>query len=361
MFRAFKGDQEDVVYQPRRKSRNDPKPDPEVHTLQWDMARVANNVKARQDAEVRKFVGKIEDKIQAENLLKNSVLFVDCSDIMDKKTVTGLVAGRLASKYLRPVVLLRSRSSDAFGGSCRGYDKGKISSIKEFLEKAGMECRGHNNAAGVNVQKAELADVIAKCNEMLPVDQLVTIHPVDWEIPANELKNEYVREVAENYAVWGNTVPTPSFVITNLRINASQIAGYGETKSFIRFQHNGVTYIKKYCSAGEFDKMTLHDRNVFGVNKKNLVMNIIGQFQLEVWEDKIYPQVKILQCDVVEDDDIFEVPTVKQIDPELAEIESCKKNAVAATKKSDDDFNWDDIEKPKKKKALILDDDDFVF
>ena len=44
--------------------------------------------------------------------------------------------------------------------------------------------------------------------------------------------------------------------------------------------------------------MTLKDRHTFGANKKNLVMNLICQFQLESWEDKIYPEVKILYYDV---------------------------------------------------------------
>lgn len=339
LFRAINGEKEEIEYQPRRKSRNDPKPPVEIHSLQWEMARVANNVKSRQDTEVRKFVTKIEDKIEKNNLLKNSVLFVDCSDIVDKKTVTGLVANKLASKYLRPVVLMKERNSQDFGGSCRGYEKGAIKDLKSFLEQAGVEAHGHSNAAGVFFQKADLDKIIAKCNEMLPLDQLCTIHDVDWEISANELKNQYVREVAENYAIWGNTVPAPTFAITNLRINASQIMGYGETKSFIRFQHNGVTYIKKYCHAKEYDMMTMKGRNTFGVNKKNLVLNIIGQFQLEVWEDKVYPQVKILYYDVIEDDNPLDVNTV-----------------------GSKDTDWDDIEtNVPAKKASVIDDDDFVF
>lgn len=302
LFRAMIGEQEEVEYQPRRKKATDPKPPVEIHTLQWDMARTANNVKARQDTAVRKFMDQIVEKIEKQGLDKNSVLFVDCTSIVDKKSVTGLVARKLASKYLRPVVLMKERSSSEFGGSCRGYDRGNIKNLKEFLEKTGlMTVLGHENAGGVFIKKDNVDTVISKCNEMLPLDQLKTVYQVDWEIPANEMQVRFVKEVAENYEIWGNTVPAPTFAITNLHINASQINGYGETKSFIRFQHNGVTYIKKYCPATEFDTMTLKDRHTFGVNKKNLVMNLICQFQLEPWEDKVYPEVKILYYDVVED------------------------------------------------------------
>lgn len=323
-FRAMLGEQEDREYQPRRKSKNDPKPPVEIHSLQKTMARVAENIKSRQDSEVRKFVTELEKEIVEKELDKNSVLFVDGTKVLTKGTVTGLVANKLASKYFRPVVLLRSRDSLEYGGSCRGYDKGNISSIKDFLTEAGMEVKGHDNAGGVFLRKDALESVIKKCNEMLPVEELCTIHTVDWEIPASKLKKEYVQEVAENYAVFGSTVPEPLFAISDLRINASKINGYGENNNFIRFVHNGIVYVKKYCSASDFDTMTMKDRSVLGVNKKNLKLNIIGQFVLNSWEDKINPEVKILYFDVCEDTDVIEEENTKS-----------KKKSV-----DDDDFDW---------------------
>ena len=142
LFRAIMAEEETVEYQPRRKSKNDPKPDIELHTLQWDMARVCDNVKQRQDTEVRKFMKDIEEEIQKKDLLKNSVLFVDGTKVLTKGTVTGLIANKLASKYYRPVVLMREKDSDSFGGSARGYDKGNIKDLNEFLSNVGITCMG---------------------------------------------------------------------------------------------------------------------------------------------------------------------------------------------------------------------------
>lgn len=394
LFRAMIGEQEVVEYQPRRKSKNDPKPDVEYHTLQWNMARVADNVKSRQDTQVRSFMEKIVSKIDEQKLDKNSILFVDCSDIVDKKTVTGLCANKLATKYMRPVVLMRSKNDTEFGGSCRGYDKGPIKDLKSFLDSVGCACFGHSNAARISFKKANLDDIIAKCNELLPPESLTTIHEVSWQIPANKMKTQYVKEVAENFAVWGNTVPEPTFVITDLHINASQITGYGETKSFIRFQNNGVTYIKKYCSSGEYDKMTMHDRKTFGTNKKNLVMNIIGQFHMEEWEGKQYPEVKILFYDVAEEKDYISDVDDEDVSDSVNTLKSAN-TSTASTASKDDDWDWledglnkisnksskttitvsknqkstvdeddwDWIEHPEKYKKSIkdLDDDDFEF
>ena len=180
-----------------------------------------------------------------------------------------------------------------------------------------MTVMGHDNAAGILLNKEDLSEVIKKCNEKLPIDQLCTIHTVDWEIEAKKLKKEYVQEVAENYAVFGNTVPEPLFAIKDLKINASKINGYGENNSFIRFIYNGVVFTKKYCSLTDFEVMTMRDRSTLGVNKKDLKLNLICQFVLNSWEDKINPEVKILYFDVEEDKNgsgIVEKAKVKQID-----------------------------------------------
>lgn len=301
LFKAILDVNETVEYQPRRKSKNDPIPDKETHTLQWDAARICDNVKARQDTEVRKFMKEIEQKIKDEDLLKNSVLFVDGTKVLTKDTVSGLVANKLASKYLRPVVLMREKSSTEYGGSARGYDKGPIKELNTFLSEAGVTAMGHSNAFGIQIPKDSLNKIIEICNRKMPVESLCTIHTVDWEIPANKLKKEYVQEVAENYGIFGNDVPEPLFAITDLHINASQINGYGENNGFIRFVYNGVTFIKKYCPIGDYEQMTLRDRKVFGVNKKDLILDLICQFTLNTWEDKINPEVKILYYGVKQD------------------------------------------------------------
>lgn len=305
LFRAMCGEHEDIEYQPRRKHKEDPKPPVEIQSLQKAMARVAENVKARQDTEVRKFVSSLDEKIASENLLQNSVLFIDGTDLVTKNTVTGLIANKLASKYHRPVVLLKDFTEDIFGGSMRGYDKSNINNFKELLENIGTFSfvAGHANAAGIQIEKSKVQETINKCNELIPLDSLCTVYSVDWEIDANNLRERDVKEVANNYIIWGNTVPEPIFLIKNLHINAQDILGYGENNGFIRFVYKKIPFIKKYCQHDEYENMTCWDRKIMGKNKKDLTLNIIGQFILNAWDNpetgqiQIIPQVKILQFD----------------------------------------------------------------
>lgn len=337
-FRAILGEQETREYQPRRKHKTDPKPDVEIHTLQWDMARVCENIKSRQDTEVRKFVKELDEEIQKKGLDKNSILFVDGTKVLTKNTVTGLVANKLASKYFRPVVLMKSKDATTYGGSGRGYDKGNIENFNEFLTNVGIDCKGHAGAFGISFEKSKLDDIIKKCNELMPVSELATVHTVDWEIPANKLKREYVQEVAENYAVFGSTVPEPTFAISNLKINASEIKAYGENNGFIRFVYNGVTFVKKYCPHDDFEKLTLKDRSVLGVNKKDLCINIIGKFQLDKYEDKIYPQVRIEYFDST---DISEQKNTDNFsDFDDFEEEPLKNSKKKKKEVDNSDFDW---------------------
>lgn len=299
LFRAICGEKEDREYQPRRPrgaGKDSPKPPIEIHSLQKIMARVCGNIKSRQDKDVRTFMNNIDAAIQEQELFKNSVIIIDATDILTKKTVTGLVANKLAEKYQRPVVILKSKDDEYFGGSGRGYDKGILDDFMGFLNdtESFEKCPGgHPNACGVSLKKENLQKAIVECNKKLKLDDLVTIHDVDYEIDGNILTPQQVIKVAESFEIWGKGVNEPVFAITNIEIPAKEIIGYGDNNSFIKFTYNNADYIKKYCCKGEFEAMTLRDRNMLGENKKMLHMTIIGTFTLNEWEGQRYPQVRI--------------------------------------------------------------------
>ena len=297
LYRALCGEKEDREYQPKRErgaGKNSPKPPIEIHSLQKTMARVCDNAKSRQDNAVRAYMKDLDAVIQEQELYKNSVIIVDSTAIVDKKTVTGLVANKLADKYHRPIVILKSKDNEYYGGSGRGYDKGKIEDFNSFLNETQVfSCKGHPNAFGVQLAKKDLTKAIQLCNEKLNINDLVTIHEVDYEVNANNLTNKSVMKVAESYEIWGKGVPEPTFAITDIIIPAKDIIGYGENNGFIKFNYNGIDYIKKYCCKGEWEEMTLRDRNVLGENKKTLRLTLIGNFVLNEWDGQHYPQVKI--------------------------------------------------------------------
>lgn len=297
LFRAFIGIEEDIEYQPRRKSKHDPKPPKEIHSLQKTMARVAGNVKQRQDTQVRKFMKELDAQIAEEKLDKDKVIILDGTKVLEKKTVSGLVANKLVSKYSRPIVILKrqKKNNEVFGGSARGYEKGYIKDFRQFLEgtKLFEMTGGHDNAFGFQLKQDRVQAVRDKCNELLKDEEIITVHDVDYEISADKLTPENILKVANAYKIWGNKVNEPVFAITNIDIIGKDIMAYGDNKGFIKFKYNNIDFIKKYCGKDEFEKMSLRDRHILGENLKPLRLTVIGNFILNTYEGNVYPQVKI--------------------------------------------------------------------
>ena len=297
LFRAFIGEIEDIEYQPRRKNKNDPKPPIEIHSLQKTMARVAGNVKARQDTQVRKFMKEIDEQIIHQKLVNDKIIILDGTTILEKNSVSGLVANKLVSKYRRPIVILKRQKKDneVFGGSARGYEKGCIKDFRKFLKATGLfeMAEGHSNACGVKLKQDRVQIVRDKCNELLKDEEIVTIHDVDYEISADKLSPKNILEVANAYEIWGNKVNEPVFAIMNIDILGKEIIAYGDNKNFIKFKYNNIDFIKKYCAKGEYEEISLRDRNILGENLKPLRLTVIGNFVFNNWDGTKHPQVKI--------------------------------------------------------------------
>lgn len=297
LFRAFIGETEDREYQPRRKNKNDPKPEIEIHSLQKTMARVASNAKQRQDSDARKFMKEINKQIIDEGLDKDSVIIVNGSDILEDSTIGGLVANKLLDEYKRPILILKEvqDKDDCYGGSVRAYDGGVTANFQNFLRKLNLfeHLGGHQSAFGFRVKKDNVELVRKKCNELIKLKDLTVIHEVDYEVKADKLTNRNIAEVADAHAIWGNGVPEPTFAITDINIVADDIKAYGQNNGFIRFKYKDVDYIKKYCKKTDWDEMTLRDRRTLGRNMKQLKLTIIGNFVWNEWEGVRYPQVRI--------------------------------------------------------------------
>lgn len=378
VFRALCNIQEDIWYQPRRKCALDPLPDRVLHTLADEGARACKNIKARQDRDTRSYLTELDLEIEAKKLDKNRVLFIDASGVLKKKTLTGLVANKLASKYMRPCVLLKSYDADYFGGSGRAYEFGEMDDFGAFLMGTGLfeSCAGHANAFGVKLKKENLEKVIEVCNNTLPEEASQTIYPVDFQVSAKDLTPSAVALIANQYAIFGNGVPSPQFAITDIEIPAKKISS--PIDQTIHFVYKKIHYVLKFPKLNTFDRLTLADRRILGTNTKMLHINLIGHFTIEDIDDEMLPVVKF-------DDSHFESTEV-----EGTEVEERRVNTIATLpngKVCDIDFtslisgDYDDVNETAqkisyneedyldeaqiknelKRKRMLDIDDDFVF
>jgi single-stranded-DNA-specific exonuclease len=73
----------------------------------------------------------LEEKIQDENLLDNSVLVFTCEKNSIPSSIKGLAANKLQAKYQRPVLVLSEDDSGNYSGSGRNYSMSEIQDFKD--------------------------------------------------------------------------------------------------------------------------------------------------------------------------------------------------------------------------------------
>lgn len=307
VFRALIEEQEEIEYQPRRKSKDDPKPDIEIHSLQKTMARICGNLKAKQDTLVKKGVELLNAKIKEKNLDKSKILIVDCTDILEN-TFTGLVANKLAEYYKRPVILLRKKGQTTYGGSCRNYNLFPIDNFQAFLNDLDTfnELGGHDDAFGFEITKENIILTHDKANEILKNVAIEDVYKVDYEIPVGRLKVKYVEQVAQWQNLWGNKLHEPLFAITDIYISTDKIKLIGSKKNIIKFESNNITFIKKYANEEIYNNMIL--KQTKGLSKKRVErvkIDIIGKFVENEWDNNKYTQIEIIDYNVKEDNEIL--------------------------------------------------------
>ena len=285
MIRAFLESDEKIYYK-----RND-----EYESIQVSTARMLANLRAKQNRVRDKGVASIQERIEDRNLLNNKILIVNVTEILDKN-LTGLVANQLAKLYKRPVLLVREREGKegVYGGSARGYEKGVIKDLKQFLTDTGkfVFCEGHANAHGIEIEGEQLIEVNNIINEQLKdVEIDMDIHKVDFIIHGNQLTDSLIKDLHKLRDIWGQKVEEPLLAIKEVSVNKDDIYLNGKKKNTIKFKQRGIDFVKFFSNEDTYNDI---------VSKgDNLVFDSIGNASVNSWEGKDTPQVVIEDYEVV--------------------------------------------------------------
>ena len=162
LFKALTNHVETRVYQPLKKTKDNPDKTPIEESLQANIIRRAKSLKGAQDRSVKKELKEIKDEIEQLGLNNNPLIIFNATDkIADGHS--GLVANRLAQEYMRPVLMLNGE-----GGSGRNYDKFPIEDLNDWLSQSGLiECNGHQGAFGLSFDTNNIPLLQQWCNEQL--------------------------------------------------------------------------------------------------------------------------------------------------------------------------------------------------
>lgn len=81
------------------------------------------------------FLERIDFRIKDSHLATDQLLVVELEEEDDlNPTLNGLLAMKLAARYGKPTLVLRTNSEGVARGSLRGVNNSKLESLKDYLE-----------------------------------------------------------------------------------------------------------------------------------------------------------------------------------------------------------------------------------
>lgn len=219
-----------------------------IETFYEFVARESANIKSRQDALITKTTEKIFAKIEEQGLQNNQLIIYKTS-LSNKeevpKVLTGLVAMKICAKYNRCTLVVRPQMVDGiqyYMGSGRGKIADGFDSLRDFLVESNLVemAQGHAMAHGVSIKEENIDKLIEYSNSKLKdVDfgsDVVEVCGINPPIAA-------VRDFAEHPSIYGNGIPTPTFVFTTV-LGSGSYTVMGSRMDTIKFLFNGITFIK---------------------------------------------------------------------------------------------------------------------
>lgn len=329
MVKAMAGFEEERIYQPRRKHKEDPKPEPIVQSLQEYMARIIGNCKSRQDGLVKKQFEKIQEKIKVNMLDKDTkIIIVDGTEEIDNN-FTGYVANKIAGYYKRPALILNKtvyqgkdendniivgdvkidRGTLIYGGSGRNYSMFESDNLRRDLlsTKCFIDVAGHDNAFGIKLPIYNVQNVKDLLNKAYRDYSVEDVYHVDYSIPVGRLKTAHIKQIGQFENVWGCGLEAPLFAITDIWIDVNDMELKGEKQNVLVIQKTiGSTTIKfkSMMKAKEFYYKILGiEENAKGLVKKKtsgrIGLEIIGKFTINHFAGKEFPEIEIVDLNVL--------------------------------------------------------------
>ncbi|MBN7742759.1 single-stranded-DNA-specific exonuclease RecJ [Bacillus velezensis] len=290
LLRSFLLSKEKVPYKKRGQDEIN------LVSIHDDTARILGNLKAKQKRIVDAATVEIKNRIEEKNLAANKVLIVHTEGILDK-ALTGLVANVLANEYKKPVLLTRKSDEEegVLSGSIRGYEDGYIKDFKKELTDTGLFefVKGHPNAAGFAIKRENLILVNEVLNEKFKdVETGEEVQNVDFEIPANQLRKEFLIKLYSYKDYWGYKVEEPLAAITELEVDVDQIEHIGKkNKTTVKFKHGDIEYIRFKSDTEYFEKITQ--------SNGTLILNVVGKARVNEYKGRQTPQIEIYDLEVV--------------------------------------------------------------
>lgn len=149
-----------------------------------------------------------------------------------------------------------------------------------------IKTKMHDFAMGCSIPDANLKDFHAYANEVLKdVDFGENFYDVNFVRSANQSDvSSLIQNLSCYDGIWGQNNDEPLIFIKDLHLSQSDISIIGKNKDTIRFEKNGITYIKFKA------KEIIEKLSSMG---PDLRIEIVGKANLNEWCGRTTPQILI--------------------------------------------------------------------
>lgn len=174
--------------------------------------------KERQAVE-KEILEEVLEKIEKEKLYERKSLVVAGKGW--HQGVIGIVASKVAEKYVKPVILITYEDKLAKGSGRTPYGISLYDALDKCKDSL-VQFGGHELAAGVTLEKdkiAEFSESFEKAVLELREDDLTAIIDIDAEIKKEDILSGIIK-INEKMLPFGQKNPEPTYLYRNLKIDS---------------------------------------------------------------------------------------------------------------------------------------------
>lgn len=220
----------------------------QMETICTQTIRNCVNAKAKQNRYKDKAIELLDIQIMNNCLDENKILILNADELDVPNTLTGLCAMGIAAKYKKPVLLGRTTSDGFIRGSARGREDSELKDLRQFLlDSSLMEfAEGHPLAFGQSLKISNIDKLIAYANKKLAnVNFNEGFYEADFIVSGNYSElNNLIIDLDKGKEFYGQGNKEPVIIVENITISVSKIQIIGKNSDTLKFEFNGITYVK---------------------------------------------------------------------------------------------------------------------
>ncbi len=238
-----------------------------------DEARSLAQWLGQKNAERQRLTTKSLEKAREQVLAQGDSPVLIASDFEYPAGIMGLVAGRLAEEFYRPVIVIRTGTRTS-GGSCRSIPEFDIIKALERCSHLLTNFGGHAGAAGLGIRTADLPRFKEEFLE-LAVGELegVDLRPkvdVDTEVTLADLAGDTYSTIRK-MEPFGQGNPVPVFLSRGVRVIDCRTMGDGNDHLRLKLRQDDTVWDAVAFGLGKY------------LNEMSSTIDIVFSLELDRW------------------------------------------------------------------------------